>query len=223
MNNFQNNTTNQQKRPQRGMASHANFIEALKSAGTGMAKDTAKSFKQDLIKGSANQMMDTLFNTNQGGVNQNGAGTGEQPPFDFAEYLKASEHRTRAQERVKYEYEHSETIVFNQRKQEVEKKIDQIRIEIKKIARGIVGLDQSIQAVIQQEVTNPGTYHLNFFEKLLSFLQYMNKRVTESRHWASMHSQRSQTKSYYWSMAGKKKGGTMFSMSQERTVATQSG
>lgn len=207
------------KSTSRQKVSHANFIEALKSSSSGIAKDSIKGFSQDFVLGTAKQVGDTLLNTNQSKTpNQ------ENPdPFNFAEYLHSSEKSIRSQDRVKYEYERQETVIFNRRQEEVNHKIDQIRVELKRLAKEIVYLDQSTQAVIAQEIKNPGTYHLNFFEKLLSFLQYMRKRVVESRHWASLQNQRSATKSYYWQMSNKKVGGTKFMLSQERTLATQTG
>ncbi len=219
MNNTKFNSRPTAKKPPKGFNSHANFIEALKSSGGNIIKDTAKSFKDDLIKGTASQMVDTIFNTNQKSDQQE-----NQPqPFNFSEYLKSGENRGRQKERIKYELEQTETVIFNRRKQEVDQKIETIRIELKSLATEIVHLDKSIETAISQEITDPGTYHLNFFEKLISFLKNTRKRVVESRNWAALHNQRSTTKSYYWKMANKKKGGTKFSLSQERQVATQTG
>ncbi len=199
--------------------SHANFIEALKSTGSSLVTDTVHGISQDLIAGTTQQTLDTIFNTNS----VTPSNTENQPPFDFSEYLKSSEAQIRAQEKVKYEYERQETVIFNRHQQEIDQKINHIRAEIQKIAQEVVSLDQSIQTVIHQEITHPGTYHLNFFEKLLSFLQILRKRVTESRHWASLQSQRIHAQSYYWHMANQKVAGTKFLLSQERTVATQTG
>ena len=199
--------------------SHVNFIEALKSTGASIAQDTAKGFTNDFLKGTAKQFTETIFNSSS----QPTQPQPDQENFDFQEYLQSSEKRTRAQDRVKYEYEQSETVIFNRRQEEVNQKIEQIRLELKSLAKEIVFLDQSTQSAIEEELVEPGTYHLNFFEKLISFIRTMRKRVAESRHWAAMQSQRSQTKSYYWKMSNKKAGGTMFSQSQERTVATQTG
>lgn len=203
-----------------GRVSHTNFIEALKSTGSSIAQDTVKGFTNDVLKGTAKQISQTVFNSSSPDQQ-----TQEQaePPFNFSEYLQSNEKKVKAQQYVKYEYEQTETVVFNRRQEEVNKKIDQIRIELQQLSKEIVFLDTSTQAVIEQELVDPGTYHLNFFEKLLSFIRHMKKRVVESRHWASLQSQRSQAKSHYWKMANKKVGGTQFSQSQERTVATQTG
>lgn len=205
-------------------ASHSNFIEALKSSSAGIARDVSQSFVNDFAVGTGKQFVDTLIgNHPQENQSPHSPQESQQPPFDFAEYLKSSEANTRAQDRVKYEFQQSETVIFNRRQKEVEQKIESIRIELKKIAKEVVHLDTATQTAITQEVVDPGTYHLSFFEKLLQFLVTLRKRVVESRHWASLQSQRSKAKSYYWHMAGKKVGGTKFSLSHERAVATQTG
>ena len=213
-----NSKSTSNKQTQQRRASHTNFIEALKSTGSSIVKDTAKSFKDDLVVGGGKQMVDSIFNTNQ-----NTQAKDQQPDFNFNEYLRSNERRTKAHQQVKYEYEQQETVIFNRRQEEVDKKISEIKVELKKIQAGLDVIDTSTQTVINQEIVNPGTYHLNFFEKLLKFLQHMRKRVVESRHWHSINSQRSTTKSYYWKQANNKIGGTKFMLSQERQVATQTG
>lgn len=210
--------------PKRQGSNHANFIEALKSASIGQVKDTAKSFRDDLLVGSGQQMVDSLFNTNQGGTQNNPDQNEQLPPFNFSEYIHSDEvARSRGNDRVRYEYEQQETVIFNRRQQEVDKKIEEIKIELKRIKETIGNIETSTETVISQEVVSPGTYHLNFFERLLKFLRHMRKRVAESRHWAAMNQQRTTTKSYYWQQSSSKVSGTKYMLSQERQLATQTG
>jgi len=215
------NKTNTTQKSKGAYSNHVNFIEALKSTGSNLVTDTVKGIKNDVIKGTGQQIVDSLFNTNSSGNSQ----PDEKPdsPFNFSEFMHSSEQRTRAQDRVKYEYEQQETIIFNRRQEEVNKKIEEIKIELRRISETLGVIDNSVKTVIAQEEVNPGTYHLNFFERLLVFLQHMRKRVTEARNWAAMHQQRTQTKSYFWKQSNKKVSGTKFMLSQERQVATQTG
>lgn len=198
-------------------AHHANFIEARQ----GIVKDTAKSLKDDLIKGTANQMVDTIFNR---GSQENSENENKES-FDFNEFMHSSEaaNKQRHFDRVKYEYDQVETVIFNRRQQEIEKKIEQIQLELKNLAHEVVVLDETTQTVIQQEIVDPGVYHLNFFERLLNFVVQLRKRVAESRNWAALHQHRGKAKSYFWQQSNKKVGGTKFMLSQERQVATQTG
>lgn len=203
-------------------ATHTNFIEALKSHSSGIAKGVASGIKDDLIGAMPNNMMDSLFGSNNS--NQNTDAFNNQP-FDFSEYLNSQETfaKKSQHERIKRIYEHSETEIFNRRNEEVKKKIEQIQIELKMLAKEVIALDQSTQSVISQEVKDPGIYHLNFFDKLIIFIRRLRKQVAESRHWAALNNHRKGHKSYFWQQASNKVGGTKFMLSQERSVQTQSG
>lgn len=207
------------------ISSHANFIEALKSTGQGIVQGTVDGVKNDLIAGGIKQATDTLFNT--GAQSQQS----QAEDFNFGEYLNSGEDlevkykKMRAHDKVKYEYENksSETIIFNRRQEQVNKQIEEIQFELKKIAKEIVYIDQTLEVAVTQEVVDPGTYHLSYFEKLLLFLKQTRKRMQDARHWSAMHQNRSKGKSYFWNQADKKAGGTKFLLSQERQVVTQTG
>ena len=70
-------------------------------------------------------------------------------------------------------------------------------------------------------VVNPGVYHQNFFERLISLISLAKKQISESRSWLSLHNSKSAKQKGYW--AGVKKGGNNYIFSGERTVATQTG
>ena len=200
----------------------ANFIEALKDASAGIAKNTARGLSHDLIGGVAGQAVDTLFGAS---APQNPQPNEQQDPFNFEELLRQNEasHRRQLQhQEVQRTYESKQVEVYNQRQREVDQKIQAVRVELQKLAREVINLDTSTQTAIREEITDPGTYHLNFFEKLLSAIKFLRKKVVESRHWAAMHQER-RAKSYYWQQANSKVSGTKFMLSSERSVVTQTG
>lgn len=218
-----NNNNQQPNKPGRtNISAHNNFIEALKGAGASATKDPAKKLGQTMAD-MPNDLLDSFFNSKPDSTAQNQTGqpfeSNQESDFDWQELFQKKE----AHNRVKQDYEQTETVLFNRRNEEVKRKIEEIQKELKKLAGEIVHLNQSTQTAIEEEVVDPGTYHMNFFEQLLSFLVGLRKRVTESRHWASMAQNRSKTKSYYWKQADKKAGGTKYMLSQERQVATQTG
>lgn len=210
----------QATKPIKKQPNHANFLEALKASSGDMVKSVTNTLGNDFVGGTIKQGVDTLFGSS---TNQDQQTDNNESPFDFEEYLRSSENKVRAQQKVKYEYESQETVIFNRRQQEVEEKIKSIQAELKVLAKEIVHLDQSIDTAVAQEVLDPGTYHLNFFEKLLVLLKSLRKRVSESRNWAQVHNSRAKTKSYFWKQSSNKTGGTKFMLSSERTVQTQTG
>lgn len=210
-----------QQKQQQTYKSPANFIEALKEASSDIAKGTVSGIANDLVGGVARQTADTIF----GGSPQQSPQNQNEQNFNFEELLRENnlEHQRAMQHKeVQRTYESREVEIFNQRNREVEQRIESVRIEIQKLAREVVNLDVSTETVIAQELVNPGTYHLNFFEKLLKFVQFLRKKVVESRHWAATH-QGKKAKSYFWQQANNKVSGTKFMLSSERSVVTQTG
>jgi hypothetical protein len=81
-------------------------------------------------------------------------------------------------------------------------------------------LNDAAKITVEQLPQNPGIYHIHFLEWVLRTLTDLKKKVSESATWFSMVVGK-RKKMGYWGMA--KKHGTTFSMSNERTIATQSG
>lgn len=184
--------------------SHANFIEALKSIGG----QTVNSFAGDVVGGVSRDFIQNL--TGSGAIPRN-------PESDLD-----TEARIRAeQQRLERHREVAETKVFDRKELETKTKIRVIQDELQLLAKELAGMDQQLEKAIQEEITNPGTYHLNFFEKLRRFLLDLRKRVADSTNWLEISNQRKAAQQGFWGNVGK--SGTKYLLSQERTVATQSG
>ena len=142
--------------------------------------------------------------------------------FDFEAFLTQRENRIRAQERSRMEsIRHEEQVICSREKQQVKAQIETLQVEIKAMAKDQVGLMVEVEKTAFQAVVNPGVYHQNFFERLLSLIKLARKKISESRTWLQLQNHRSQKRQGYW--AGVKKSGTSFMLSGERTVSTQSG
>jgi hypothetical protein len=111
--------------------------------------------------------------------------------------------------------------VFDRNEEEVKKQIKDLQEQLKALAKDLAGLSQSMSNAIEAEVAAPGTYHLNFFEKLKQVIMLMRKQVQESQSWMEMSYARKKAQNSYWT--GFKKSGTKFSLSSERYMATSSG
>jgi len=147
-------------------------------------------------------------------------GAGEA--FNFEEFLNQQEARIRRQERVRFEeIRREEQIVFSREKQQITTQIETLQIQIKQLAKETAGVMVEAEKAVFTAVTNPGTYHLNFFEKLMQLIKLARKKIHESKTWLQLFNHRSQCKSAYWQ--GVKTGGTKFMLSSDRTVATQAG
>lgn len=108
-----------------------------------------------------------------------------------------------------------------QENQELKNQLQEIAIEIKKLADSSKELQAQFKdVVIQEHVVTPGKYHKSFFSWILSMIQIARAKVEDSGAWlAAMQSKKKSRE--YGAMA--KKHGTTFSLSNERVVATQVG
>lgn len=103
----------------------------------------------------------------------------------------------------------------------LERRIQEIIVELKKLASSSQELETAFaQVSVASAPEQPGKYHLNFFEWVLSVVHSARLRVEESQTWLALFASK-RAKRQYWSMF--KKHGTSFGLSNERVVATQTG
>ncbi len=116
---------------------------------------------------------------------------------------------------------HGETRITKKQEAQLEAKIEEITIELKKLSESSRELQVEFKDVT---VTNlpvkPGKYHLNFFEWMLVTIKNARMRIEDSAAWVSVVSGK-KTKKDYWNLA--KSHGTSFMLSGERVAATQTG
>jgi hypothetical protein len=105
--------------------------------------------------------------------------------------------------------------------QEIQIKMQEILIEIKKLSESSAELQEKVEVItVEQTAGNPGVYHLNFVEQMLSFIHELRMNVDDSLAWfGALRSKKAARQ--YGSMA--KKHGTSFTLNNERQVATQVG
>lgn len=104
---------------------------------------------------------------------------------------------------------------------ELENQVEQILVEIKRLVESSKVLEAEFQYVdVEQTPVEAGKYHVSFFEWVLITIRNARTKVEDSGAWlATMSSKKG--KKNYWAMF--KKHGTTFGMSNERSVATQTG
>lgn len=99
-------------------------------------------------------------------------------------------------------------------------RVEEIMIEIKRLTESSKELEMEFKdVVVETQIVNPGKYHENLLDWLLSQVKNARVRIEESAGWMSaMHSKKDKK---YWAQF--KKHGTTFGLSNERVVATQVG
>lgn len=112
--------------------------------------------------------------------------------------------------------------VYSAKDKQIAQKIEEIRQELKALAKQIVKYDQNITQAIAAQVVTPGTYHLTFFEHIREVIALIRKNVSEANSWLSVFKKRgAQKEGAFW--ANTKKGGTAYMLSEEHAIARSAG
>ena len=193
---------NQKKKPQ--IYRNDNVLESLRGVGSSVGKTIVK----DVIAQSGADMLRSIL----GGTPQ----SGELKQNQTIEFAKTPEVQPSVQPR---KIESRQTRPSSD-EQEVKKKIEAIRGELKALSQSIRSLRQEISKTIMEVPVDPGIYHLNFFDHLRSYLTTMKQEIDDSRTWL-MAFNTCKAKKGYWGQF--KKHGTSFGMSSERSIATSAG
>lgn len=147
--------------------------------------------------------------------------------LNVAEAFKQEEAKKQERERLARERmlakqrEEEEQTRFAAKQKEVERQIEALREAILKIAKSTQHLSREVEKAAFETPVMPGTYHLNFFEKLKSTLEIIKKRIDDSASWMHAFNQRKKRMPFYWQQV--KKSGTKYLLSQERYMSTSAG
>jgi len=206
-----------------------NNIETYKSMGGAVTQ----SLGNDLIKGGANDFKEQLFGITLEEHYKRQKITGDLVEGEELIIKPSIKNEEASQENIKpkvdiepgidYSKEviHGEKRILRESAQLIKTQIEEILIEIKKLASAQKELEVEFkEVVVVQRIVNTGKYHLNFFEWVLSSIRLARMKVEDSGAWLSAF-QSKKSKREYWAMF--KKHGTTFGLSNERVVATQTG
>lgn len=199
-----------------------NPFEAL----MGMGSDVVKSIKSDVGKDLVFDAWDQFLGTDKshnGGHSGGEMHAGEE--VDLAHGENQSEKHAKPHKEAGNDYHreivHSGERTASRENQEIAVKVQEILIEIKQLANSSGELKEKVQVLtIEQIGENPGVYHLNFMEEVLKWIRDARMNVEDSLAW--FHALRSKKASRQYGVMAKK-GGTSFTLSNERTAATQTG
>lgn len=104
---------------------------------------------------------------------------------------------------------------------EVNQRLQEIMSELQRLISSSKELKMEFADVgVEQAPTQAGEYHLNFFDWLLLTIRAAREKVEDSGAWLNAVKGKKDKKGY-WGMF--KKHGTTFGLSNERSVATQTG
>lgn len=197
-----------------------NPIEAITGIGSGFLD----SFKEDLGKKAVNEAWDQLLQTGQSEKQSHTSDKGDLTAgqdLDLAQIKREVHKITEQGQEFVREIVHAGKKANAENSAEIQIKIQEILIEIKQLAKSTKEVQAQVEVIsVEQTTQNKGAYHVNFLEKMLGFLRDARMNVEDSLAWfKALRSKKAQRQ--YGVLA--KKQGTSFTLSNERTAATQTG
>ena len=213
------------KRSKSKQYANDNIIEAFRSIGTGIAS-SALGLAKDSV---SPDQWEKYLGIGEKGKNKKGKFAGDLTPGQELDLATLQEKKLEKLLDVDpgYDYKgeilHRETRSLQRINRETENNIQQILVELKNLVSTTQELKVQFKEVAVEKVVNPGKYHESFFEWLLSSVREALKKVEDSGVWLAAVKGKNAKRGVYWTNADETVGGTSFSLSSERVVATQTG
>ena len=195
------------------------FAESMREMGGSVMK----SLKNDLVKGTAQSIFDQLLGSAKTGqapeIGQDGVST-DLDSFIQERQDQAAE-QARQQERSFHLHKAQETkVLFSYADESLKKEIDGVRQELQMLVASMGKVEAQIEAAMMDNIVEGGVYHLNYFQKLKTWIKFMRKSLDDGAAWLQLSSGR-KSKGYFWTQSDK--SGTKYSMSSERNVQMGAG
>lgn len=119
---------------------------------------------------------------------------------------------------------HGNRIIQQKENQKTSSLLQQILAELRQLTLASRELQVEFGEVItEQRITKPGKYHISLFQWILAVVKQAKMKVEDSKAWLATAKGKHAKKRNYWDLADERVGGTSFSLSGERVVATQTG
>lgn len=188
------------------MARNASVLESLKTIGTGMGS----SIKEDLLGAGSKDIFNQLFRSRM----QQKAFHGEMSPGEELPMNKVFSGEREKQEKLQRQISlermlrDQDTQLRNQRYQEIKMHLTGIIEEIKAVAASTPELIEEVEIAKMQAPTNPGIYHVVFFERILSFVKSFRKNITQASMWLHSANSRAKKGGNVWGTNYKKSKGS---------------
>jgi len=112
-----------------------------------------------------------------------------------------------------------QAIFVNQHSQEVEKAINELRLEIKNLIKTTENLNQEITQSTEQNIADFSEYQLNFFQRIKMIVINFRQNITEASVWLESFNHKKNKKNAFWNKAKSKNGGEQYLMSNEHSAS----
>lgn len=197
--------------------SKANILESLKDIGT----STGDTIKKDLLGDSAEEFFRQLLGTPKPEKHSGEINPGESVELNnIYSGQRESEEKLQTQIRLERNLSQEQNSLTEKKMNELRIQLHALTQEIYELAKITQNLGQEVEVAAMQAPANPGIYHLNFFEKLLSFIRNFRKNIQSAEVWLTATNDRAEKKNFWSSF---KKQGTKFYLSSEHYLQRSAG
>ncbi|MFZ2199231.1 MAG: DUF5660 family protein [Microgenomates group bacterium] len=195
------------------------FVESMRDMGGSVMK----SLKNDVVKGTAQSIFDQLLGSAKNGHVPTTPDQAINPDLEkyIAEREEQAAEQAKMEERAKHIPSHMENkVLFSYADESLKKEIDGVRQELQMLVATMGQVENQIEQAMMDNIVDGGVYHLNYFQKLKTWIKFMRKSLEDSSAWLQLSSGR-KSKGYYWTQEAK--SGSKYSMSSERNVQMGAG
>lgn len=194
-------------------------FESLMDIVTQTKNSAVDELGKKIITDTWNQMVGA--NKEEQNQNGNAGDLSAGQELDLISIKKEVHKITEQGEDYVREIVHAGKKAASEESREIQVKVQEILIEIRQLAKSTKEVQAQVEVISgEQTVSNKGIYHVNFLEKMLDFLRDARLNVEDSLAW--FQALRSKKASRQYGVLAKKHGNA-FTLSQERTMATQTG
>lgn len=110
-----------------------------------------------------------------------------------------------------------QAIFVNNHSQEIEKAINDLRLEIKKLTQTTENLDQEVIQSTEQNIVDFSEYQLKFFQRIKMIIVNFRKNMNEASNWLESFNHKKSKKNAFWNKA--KSGGQKYQESGEHSAS----
>lgn len=195
------------------------FVESMRDMGSGVVK----SLTNDVVKGTAQSIFDQLLGSAKTGRMPTTPDQAINPDLDkyIAEKENQAAEQAKMQERAFQTHKMAETkVLFSYADESLRKEIDGVRQELQMLVATMGQVEQRVEQAMMDNIVDGGLYHLNYFQKLKTWIKFMRKSLEDGSAWLQMTGSR-KSKGYFWTQEAK--SGSKYTMSSERNVQMGAG
>jgi hypothetical protein len=187
-----------------------NVLESLKDIGGGVAS----TLNTDLLGGISKDLLEQILNR-QDKPKKQSADIHPGESLSFEDLISGKhEENQKLKKQIAFERRltQEERSVSKKKTNELKVQLQALMQEVKNLAKTTQGLGEKVEVAAMQAPSQPGIYHLIYFEKIIEFIQNFRKKIDNASVWLNASNKRAEKKNY-WAMYKKK--GASFLLSGE--------